>query len=407
MNNKKIRIALVNQRYGLEVNGGSEYYTRQLAEHLKENYDVEVLTTKAIGYDTWEDYYQEDKEIINGIVVRRFGVSKKRDVLGTKIYGRLLRYSPIFREYLGNKWIDAQGPYSPKLVEYIRKHSEDYTVFIFVTYLYYHTVRGVAAVAEKAVLLPTAHDEPYIYFKIFKRIFTLPKGIIYLTPEEKEFVENLFPVASKPSCICGSGVDLPEKIDNQEFRKKYKVYHDYFIYVGRIEISKGCGEMFRVFKEYKQKHPEDTIKLILMGKAMMPVPKDDDILSLGFVSEEDKFNGISGAKALWLPSRFESLSIAVLEALSLGVPVLVNGKCEVLKGHCLRSHAGFYYLDEKEALESMEKLSVLTENNAMSENAKKYITENYQWSAIVEKIGRLFSVLGLESCYMGEMKDDK
>ena len=42
------KIALVNQRYGLEVNGGSEYYTRLLAEKLAQYYQVEVLTTKAV-----------------------------------------------------------------------------------------------------------------------------------------------------------------------------------------------------------------------------------------------------------------------------------------------------------------------------------------------------------------------
>ena len=42
------RIALVNQRYGLEVNGGSEYYTRHIAERLTAHYQVDVITTKAI-----------------------------------------------------------------------------------------------------------------------------------------------------------------------------------------------------------------------------------------------------------------------------------------------------------------------------------------------------------------------
>ena len=41
------RIALINQRYGMEVNGGSEYYTRLIAEKLSKNFDVEVLTTTA------------------------------------------------------------------------------------------------------------------------------------------------------------------------------------------------------------------------------------------------------------------------------------------------------------------------------------------------------------------------
>ena len=46
------RIALVNQRYGMEVNGGSEYYTRMIAERLANRYEVEVLTTKAVDYTT-------------------------------------------------------------------------------------------------------------------------------------------------------------------------------------------------------------------------------------------------------------------------------------------------------------------------------------------------------------------
>ena len=47
------KIAIINQRYGLEVNGGSELYSRQIAERLKAKYEVEVLTSCAVEYVKW------------------------------------------------------------------------------------------------------------------------------------------------------------------------------------------------------------------------------------------------------------------------------------------------------------------------------------------------------------------
>ena len=390
MKNKKI--ALVNQRYGLEVNGGSEYYTRQLAEHLSKRYDVEVLTTKALSYDTWENYYEKDVENINGITVRRFDVDKKRSIWGMRINGRLRRYFPKFREKAEVRWVDAQGPCSHGLIEYIEQKNEEYDVFIFVTYLYYSTAVGLGKVADKAILLPTAHDEPYIYFDVYRNVFEKAAGLIYLTPEEKQFVEKLFRVTEKPNVVSGSGVDLPEYIDTTRYRTKFNLSDEYIIYVGRIDLEKGCKEMFEAFLKYKKHNPKDKLKLVLMGKAMIDVPKHEDIVYQGFVSEQDKFDGISGAKALWLPSKYESLSIAVLEAMALGVPVIVNGQCDVLKGHCTRSGAGVYYENIDEAIQKLD-LIIHTDED-VSKKAKKYIEDNYQWENIIAGICEVMETIG-------------
>ena len=392
----KKRIALVNQRYGAEVNGGSEYYTRQLAEHLVSFYDVEVLTTKALDYVTWKNYYQQDKEQIQGVSVKRFTVSSSRNVSAMRNFERLQRYIPLLSEYWGNCWVDAQGPYVPDLVQYIKEHKDDYAAIIFVTYLYYPTVKGLPQAADRSILLPTAHDEPYIYYKVYNSLFLSAKCLAYLTPEEKAFVESRFPVKNKKNYICVTGVDVPEKTDSAAYRKKYGLEQPYLIYVGRIDENKGCIEMFHIFRKYKETHPNDPLKLVLMGKSVIQIPKEPDIVYQGFVSEEDKFNGVSGAEALWLPSKYESLSIAVLEAMALGTPVIVNGNCEVLKGHCERSGAGIYYNEEKDALEELEKLRCNTDRRQMSERGKRYIAENYRWEITVKKLSQLIENMEIQ-----------
>lgn len=386
------KIAFINQRYGLEVNGGSEYYTRLIAEKLNGIYDVEVLTTTAIGYDTWENYYNEGIETIEGVKVRRFKVDRPRDVESFNEMTGQLMANPQRTLEDELKWIDAQGPVSDDLIDYIVSHQQEYDLFVFVTYLYYLTAKGLPKVAEKAVLIPTAHNEPYIFFSAYKDIFVKPKGIIYLTDEEKEFVHETFNNSNIQNIVAATGVDIPDSISESHFRKKFRIRNKYIIYVGRIDSTKGCDTLFNYFMVYKHRHPEDKLKLVLMGKKAIDIPNHPDIISLGFVSEEDKYNGLSGAEALILPSEFESLSISVLEAMALKIPVVVNGKCDVLKGHCLKSNGGLYYNDYCEFEGILNWMKANPKGwSIMGDNAKRYIDENYQWKVIVGKIVELFN----------------
>ena len=386
-NKKDIKkIALVNQRYGLEVNGGSELYCRQLAEKLKEFYNVEVLTTCALDYMTWENYYQEGTENINGITVRRFSVDKCRDVnsfnkLSEKVFvnnNRTLEEEEF--------WIESQGPYCPKFLDYMEEHYNDYDAVIFITYLYYLTAKGIVKFNDHSYLLPTAHDEAPIYMNYYKDVFESAKGMIYLTHEEKEFVESHFNVKSKPSILTGAGVDLPDLSNLPNARKKLKFENDYILYIGRIDESKGCGTLFKYFIEYKKRN-NNSLKLVLAGKSVMDIPKHEDIVSLGFIDDDLKFALIKDSKFLVLASEFESLSMVVLESMIMKKPVLVNGRCEVLKGHCLRSRAGLYF---KNYFEFEGSINYLLNNekiySIMCENGKKYVDENYQWDKIIEKI---------------------
>lgn len=379
------KVAIINQRYGLEVNGGSEYYTRILAEKLAAHYEIDILTTKAKSYADWANEYTSDEESIHGIRVKRFAVSHKRRVWGQKIVGKLITFFHMNTEFISRKWVEAQGPVCPELIEYIKANKDTYDHFIFVTYLYYPTIIGLPYVKDKAILIPTAHDEFCIYFKIYEKLFTMPRKIIYLTEEEQEFTHKQFHNEAVPSLVAAVGVDVPKDVKAERFREKYQIQEDYLIYVGRIDRSKGCAEMMDFFKRYVQETQNPKLQLVMLGQKFMEVEEHPQIHYLGFVSEEDKFDAISGAKALWLPSQFESLSIAVLEAMALYKPVIVNGKCEVLKGHCRKSDGGVWYEDYSQFIDGMRQMEEAGYNE-MCSNARRYIDEYYSWDKIVRNI---------------------
>lgn len=378
------KIALVNQRFGEEVNGGSEYYTMLLAGQLKKNYDIEVLTTRAVDYLTWDNYYPEGLQEVNGLKVRRFSVDKIRNLRKFNYINRAMQLFKFhkFEEY----WLKEQGPFSTGCINYIKENEKKYDVFIFVTYLYYLTVKGLPQVADKAILIPTAHDEFCIYFNIYKKIFFMPKAIIYLTEEEKYFVQKMLGNREVVNDVIGIGVDSPNDVDGKRFCDKYNIKNQYIVYAGRIDVGKGCGTLFEYFIKYKDKN-KDLVKLVLMGKKAMNIPMHPDIIYVGYVTKGDKFDGISGARALVLPSVFESLSIAVLESMSLGVPIVVNGNSDVLKGHCIKSKGGLYYHDYCDFESSIN--DIMTNNktyNNLCINAKHYIDNNYQWNLVMEKL---------------------
>lgn len=388
----KNRICFVVQRYGLEVNGGAELHCRQLAEHLLKKYqDIHVVTTKAIDYMTWKNEYNADEEIINGVTVHRFAVDKERDKkefddINAKFFNHDLSES---RE---QEWVDKQGPYCPKAIKYLEDHKKDYDVFIFFTYLYYMSVMGIPKVCDKAIVIPTAHDEPFMRMKIFRNVFMLPQSFFFNTEEERNLVHTLFSNQNIRSELGGVGVEIPSDIDGTRFKKKYGL-DQYIIYVGRIDEGKNCGQLFQYFQEYKKRNRSE-LKLVLMGKPVIKIPKSEDIISLGFVDDQDKFDGMAGALMLILPSIFESLSMVVLEAMSLYTPVIVNGKCPVLRGHCIKSNGAFFYNNFFEFEGEIN--YILTheeEKEIMCKNAKLYVDNHYQWDKIIEKLSSLIEAI--------------
>jgi glycosyltransferase involved in cell wall biosynthesis len=290
-------------------------------------------------------------------------------------------------------WLDSEGPDSPALISHIRRNEPGYDFFIFFSFRYYHAYHGIRAAASRALLVPTAERDGAVGLSVFGPVFRGVRALMYNSFEERAMIQAVSGNTAVPNVVVGVGSEVPAQTDPGRFRKTFGITSPFVVYVGRIDENKGCRELFDYFRRYTKAVPGD-LTLVLMGTSILPIPDDPRIRHLGFVSDQDKFDGIAAAEALVMPSYFESLSMVALEAWALGKPVLANGRCDVLQGQCLRSNAGLFYETDEEFVET---LALLQSNRrlaaAMGRNGREYFQRHYTWPVIVRKymdvLGRL------------------
>jgi glycosyltransferase involved in cell wall biosynthesis len=390
-----VKVAVVVQRYGQAINGGAELHARYIAEHLARHAQVEVLTTCASDYVTWRNDLQQGIEQVNNVSVRRFRVKHERDpLLFAKRSERVFRQ----RHSLGDEldWLDAEGPTSPALIEHITKHAADYDYCLFFSYRYYHAFYGARAAGGRSILVPTAERDATIGLSIFQPLFRSVRAVMYNSPEERAMIHAVAGNQDVPGVVVGIGSDVPNNPQAARFRQKYNIRGPFAIYVGRIDSNKGCEELFEYFQGYLS-DPTGKLSLILIGNSLLEVPKHPRIRHLGFLDDTDKFDAMAAADLLIMPSYYESLSMVALEAWALGRAVLANGKCDVLKGQCMRSNAGLYYETYGEfigTLEAIEQNRWLA--GTLGRNGRQFFRDNYDWPVIERKYLEMFERLKKE-----------
>jgi glycosyltransferase involved in cell wall biosynthesis len=445
-----MKLGIVIQRYGAEVLGGSEHLCRLLAERLSAQHDVEVLTTCARDYQTWKNEYPEGSDRIRGVTIRRFANSTTRDLEAFNRYSDWIYHQPHTRAD-EMEWLKQQGPWCPGLIEYLRRHQQEFDVLVFFTYLYAPTVLGLEINPGKSVLVSTAHDEPAIKLEIFKEVFGRPAAICYLTESERRFVQGQFVERPLLEDVIGVGVDLPqqqpyprmpstpdEEAGSSEssatsgssessearvasggsgdagnsdppddetaardypshllsrgsvFRRRHRLHGPVLLYGGRIDPGKGCEELIEYFNGYIKDGGDAT--LALMGVKMMTLPEEPHVRFAGLLSDAERLQALEAATVVSCPSPYESLSLLALEALSVGTPILANARSAVLVDHCVKSNGGLYYADRDEFVECLKLLvSDSRLRAALGRNGRDYIRRSYRWDVVLGKYERIFA----------------
>jgi glycosyltransferase involved in cell wall biosynthesis len=390
-----VKLAVVVQRYGADINGGAELHARYVAERLARHAEVEVVTTCARDYVTWRNERPAGVEHINGIPVRRFPVQRERDPYH---FGRLS--TRVFEEThsIADElaWIDSEGPTSPAMLDYVEQAGAGLDFVILFSYRYYHAWHGARRVPAKAVLVPTAERDPAVGLSIFGPTFCGVRALMYNSYEERAMIEAAAHNEDVPGVVVGIGSEIPARSDGARFRNNFNIRRPFAIYVGRIDENKGCNELFDFFQRYAATFPRG-LDLVLVGSAIMPVPQHPRIHHVGFLDDQDKFDAIAASDLLIMPSYFESLSMVALEAWALGKPVLANGRCDVLKGQCIRSAAGLYYERYEEFAETLYSLESNGPLHArLGRNGRDYFTRHYAWPVIERKYLDMFDRLKRE-----------
>jgi glycosyltransferase involved in cell wall biosynthesis len=351
---------------------------------------VEVFATRALDYLEWRNHYPEGTEVVAGIPVHRHTVRRTRNARKFASLSNVCFHESHSRKE-EEAWVRENGPYSPALVKRVVRSRDDFDRFFFYCYRYYQSYHGLPPVRDKAILVPTAEEDPAIRLSVFKELFRVPRGIVYLTPEEKALVQGAGANHAVPSVVIGSGLNLPPPEEGVDFAARHGITRPFVLYVGRIDKNKGCVTLFAYFRKFVEETGTD-VDLVLAGSAVIPIPDHPRIRHVGRVSEEEKVAALRQCRLLVMPSPYESLSIVTLEAWKLGAPVLANARCQVLMGQCLRSNGGLFYHGYAEFAEGLQLLLDRPELAAsLGHQGRSWVETECAWETVERRVDDLLA----------------
>lgn len=409
------KIALIIFRYGKGIYGGTEVHCRMLAERLRPYYEVEVLTTTIRKPCAAELDFPAGESIEDGIRVRRFKTEPvhpecRRELRSRSNAGKRLRHGldtvrlltpladlhPVWtlRSEAERRYFESYEEYAPSMQQFICDHRGEYAAFLPVSYYFTTTIFTALCVPEKCILIPTAHPEKPLYYCLYTQVFTRVRHIAFNTAAEQRLCRRIFGRSLAPSSLVGISIEEPETADWAEVKARYDLPERYVLYVGRMHPMK-ISAVIPDFLRYKQEHGSD-VKLVMVGPIDPNVvqPGDPEIIFTDAVNDAEKAAIVRHATVMVNPSQMESLSLLLLEALANDVPMLVNGKCEVMKDHCRLSGAALWYDNSRDFVNKLHRL--LSDEALRAEMRGKgptYIRQYYDWETIIGKLRRLIEAI--------------
>ena len=390
------KIGFVVPWHGQNIPGGAEMALRGVTEHLnKAGIEIEILTTcvREFMADWNENFHKPGLTVENGISVRRFKVRKRNVEAFNQVNTKLMNEEKLTaqeEEIFCKEMIN-----SPDMYKYMEQHKDEYHCFVGIPYMFGPVYQMCKLFPDKAVMIPCFHEEAYVYMDVFKKAFSNIRGMIFNAEPERVLAERIYDTSHQKLVTPGLGLDTKLVYDDERFCAKYNIEEPFVLYAGRKDVGKNIYTLVHYFAEYKKRH-KNNLKLVLIGGGEVKVPRtiQNDVIDLGFVSIQDKYDAYGAALALCQPSKHESFSFVIMESWLCRRPVLVHNDCDVTKHFAVTSQGGFYF---NNYFEFEGQVNYLLEHpdvaDRMGENGRQFVLDNFDWDIVTKKYIEFFEGL--------------
>ncbi len=377
-------VGMVASRYGDDVLGGAEAVLREMAIRLQSRgWPVEILTTTSVDLYRPSNAIPPGTSNDGGLTVRRFPIAPPErgpDLIGHRILAG--ESVPVLDQM---QWMNT-GMRSPDFFEHLSSHVRDYSALICAPYMSWMSFACAELAADRTILMPCLHDEPFARLELFRSEFEDVRGLWFLSDPERDLAARLFSLPSQAEVI-GCGVEPPSTFDAAGFCLRHGVDDGFILYAGRREWMKGWNDLLANLS-FAADRLGRTLRLVTCGAGDPgPAPSGVELVDVGFLPAWERWNAFAAASITLQPSSNESFSLSVLESWAAGTPVVANADSDVVAWHCQRSEGGLAYRNRYEFAVC---LSVLLDSDelrrSLADRGREYVTARYGWSAVLDRM---------------------
>jgi glycosyltransferase involved in cell wall biosynthesis len=183
-------------------------------------------------------------------------------------------------------------------------------------------------------------------------------------------------------------------------KKDFFQHQPYFFFIGRLETRKNIVRMIGAFSRFKERTGLSH-RLILAGRPghgydeiKSEIKKSSsrhDIQELGYIGVAEKWAWLEGAEALLFPSLYEGFGLPVIEAQTVGVPVIASATSSLPE----IGGTGALFVDPLDSEAMATAMERLVRDPQLKTDIIKEARVNaarFSWAACAQSIARLLTL---------------